>query len=117
MHISNVLYYFYIQFGDLQYPLAIVKLFSSPDEALLSQSNQTVYLCSELEGHDAICVVPIASIKSVVSMFPDLKVTPDGEVVNTGKFAMLRHPLLELAKYNTGGLFDEEDDDIDTMIE
>lgn len=70
-----------------------------------------------LEGQDAICVVPIASIKSVVSMFLDLKVTSDGELVDTQKFALLRHPFLELAKYNTEGLLDEEDDDVDTMIE
>ena len=116
MRVSNVLYYFYIQFGELQYPLAFVNLFSLPDKSLLSQSNQTVYLCSALEGQKAICVVPVASIKSVVSMFPDLKVTSDGELVNTQRFALLRHPFLELAKYNTGGLLDEEDDDTDIVM-
>ena len=44
-------------------------------------------------------------------MFPDLKVTPDGKLVNTQKFALLRHPFIKLAKYNTDGLFDEEDDE------
>jgi len=44
-------------------------------------------------------------------MFPDLKVTPEGGLIDTQKFALLRHPLIELAKYNTEGLFDEEDDD------
>ena len=44
-------------------------------------------------------------------MFPDLKVTQEGELVSTQKFALLRHPLIELAKYNTEGLFDEEDGD------
>jgi len=42
-------------------------------------------------------------------MFPDLKVTPGGELIDTQKFALLWHPLIELAKYNTEGLFDEED--------
>lgn len=88
----------------------------SPDESLLSQSNQTIYLCSALEGQEAICVVPVTSIKSVVSMFPDLKVTSDGELVNTQRFALLRHPFLELAKYNTEGLLDEEDDDTDIVM-
>jgi hypothetical protein len=111
MRISNVLYYFYVQFDDLQYPLAVVNLFSFPDAALLSQSSQTVYVCEALNNEDAIRVVPIVSIKSVVSMFPDLKVTPDGELVDTQKFALLRHPLIELAKYNAEGLFDEEDDE------
>ena len=118
MRIANVSYYFYLQFGDLQYPLAVVNLFSFPDATLLSQSSQTVYLCSALESQDAIKVIPISSIKSVVSMFPDLKVTPEGELVDTQKFALLRHPFIELAKYNTEGLFDEEDDnDTDPIIE
>ena len=43
-------------------------------------------------------------------MFPDLKVMAEGELVDTQKFALLWHPLIELAKYNTEGLFDEEDD-------
>jgi hypothetical protein len=31
---------------------------------------------------------------------------------------LLRHPFIELAKYNTDGLFDEEDDnDTDPVIE
>lgn len=45
-------------------------------------------------------------------MFPDVKVTPEGELVDTQKFALLRHPLIELGKYNTEGLFDEEDDEM-----
>ena len=110
MHIANILYYFYLQFGNLEYPLALVNLFSLPDATLLSKSSQTVYLCNALEGQDAIKVIPITSIKSVVSMFPDLKVTPNGELVDTQKFALLRHPFIELARYNTEGLFDKEDD-------
>jgi hypothetical protein len=117
MRIANVLYYFYIQFDDLQYPLAIVELFSFPDADLLSQSSQTVYLCNTLDAQDAIRVIPITSIKSVVSMFPDMKVTSDGKLVNTQKFALLRHPFIELTKYNTEGLFDDEDDeDADPMV-
>ena len=118
MCIANVSYYFYLQFDDLEYPLAVVNLFSFPDVTLLSQSNQTVYLCNALEGQDAVRVIPIMSIKSVISMFPDLKVTADGELVDMQKFALLRHPLIELAKYNTEGLFEEEEDDkTDAIIE
>jgi hypothetical protein len=111
MRIANVLYYFYLRFEDRQYPLAIVNMFSFPDANILSESSQTVYLCDALEGRDAIKVIAITSIKSVVSMFPDLKVTPGGEIVNTQRFALLRHPFVRLAKYNTDGLFQEDDDD------
>ena len=111
MCIANVSYYFYLLFNDLQHPVAVVNLFSLPDVTLLTQSSQTIYLCNALEGKEAIQVVPITSIKSIVFMFPDLKVTPDMELVDTQKFALLWHPLIELAKYNTEGLFDEEDND------
>ena len=111
MHIANVSYYFYLLFDNLQYPVAVVNLFSLPDATLLAQSSQTIYLWNALEGKEAIRVVPISSIKSVISMFPDLKVTLEGELVDTQKFALLRHPLIELAKYNTEGLFDDKDDD------
>jgi hypothetical protein len=111
MRISNVLYYFYLQFDELQCPLAVIKLFSPPDASHLSQLNQTVYLCDALEGHNAIRVVSIASIKSLISIFPDLMVTSDGELVNTKKFALLRHPFNELARYNTEGLFDDDEEE------
>ena len=115
MRISNVLYYFHLQFDNLKYPLAVVNLFSPPDADLLSQSSQTVYICDALESQEAIRVIPITSIKSLVSMFPDLKVTSDGDIVDTHKFALLRHPFIELAAYNTQSLFDGDDDD-DTSL-
>jgi hypothetical protein len=59
MCIVNVSYYFYLQFDDLKYPLAVVNLFSFPDATLLSKSSQTVYLCNALEGLDTIRVSPI----------------------------------------------------------
>ena len=117
MHIANVSYYFYLWFDNLEYSLAVVNLFSFPDATLLSHSSQTVYLCNALEGVDAIRVTPITSIKSIISMFPDLKVTPDGMVVDTQRFALLRHPFIALAKYNTDGLFDDEDDEDTETIE
>ncbi|KAF8228660.1 hypothetical protein L208DRAFT_1290253 [Tricholoma matsutake] len=89
MCITNVAYYFYLQFDDLKYPLAVINLFSLPDVTLLSQSSQTVYLCDALEGLDAIRVIPITSIKSVVSMFPEHRVTRDGKLINTRKFMLL----------------------------
>ena len=115
MHILNVLYYFHLQFDNLKYPLAVVNLFSPPDADLLSQSSQTVYICDALESQEAIRVIPITSIKSLVSMFPDLKVTSDGDIVDTHKFALLRHPFIELAAYNTQSLFDGDDND-DTSL-
>ena len=117
MHIVNVAYYFYLRFDDLKYPLAIINLFSLPDANLLFQSSQTIYLCNVLKGPDAIRVIPITSIKLVISMFPEHRVTRDGKLINTQKFALLRHPFIVLAKYNTDGLFDNEDDKGTGIIE
>jgi hypothetical protein len=39
MRIVNVSYYFYLWFDDLEYPLAVVNLFSFPDVTLLSHSS------------------------------------------------------------------------------
>ena len=104
-------YYFYLLSNNLQYPVTVVNLFSLPDLTLLTQSSQTVYLCNALEGEEAIRVIPVTSIRSVVSMFPNLKVTSEGELVDTQKFALLWHLLIEFAKHNAEGLFDEEDND------
>ena len=58
MRIANVSCYFYLLFNDLQYLVAVMKLFSLPDATLVTQSSQTVYLCNALEGKKAIRVVP-----------------------------------------------------------
>jgi hypothetical protein len=117
MCIANIAYYFYLRFDDLKYPLAVINLFSLPDANLLFQSSQTVYLCDVLEGLDAIRVIPITSIKSVISMFLEHRVTRDGKLINTQKFTLLQHPFIVLAKYNTDGLFDNEDDKGTGIIE
>ena len=40
----NLLYFFCLHFGDVRYPLAMVKVFSNPDGYVLLQSSGTVYL-------------------------------------------------------------------------
>ena len=50
-------------------------------------------------------------------MFPEHRVTRDGKLINTRKFALLRHPFIALAKYNTDGLFDNEDDEGTGIVE
>ena len=91
VRIANVQFYFLMWFGDNIYPLAMVSLFSLPDEAILSASSQTVYLCDALVGCEGLAVVPITNIYSVVAMFPDMKASEDGSTTATGKFALMRH--------------------------
>ena len=37
IRIANVLYYFCLRFGDVWYPLAMVELFSEPDEDIFTE--------------------------------------------------------------------------------
>jgi hypothetical protein len=97
LRIADVLYYFYMRFGDSRYPLAMVKVFSGPDEAILSSSSGTVYLCSPVEGREGVVVVPITAIHSVVAMFPDMQVDSSGHISLTGKFSLMRHPYIDVA--------------------
>ena len=69
IQIANMLYYSCLCFEDVRYPLAMVKLFSEPDTDVLSESSGAVYLCNACKS---ITVISIASIHSVVAMFPKL---------------------------------------------
>ena len=107
MRIADVQFYFCMRFGDNLHPLAMVSLFSLPDEDILSVSSHMVYLCNTLVG---LAVVPITDIYSVVAMFPDMKASQDGSITTTGKFALMRHAYIELAPFNSGELFDEDNE-------
>ncbi len=55
-------------------------------------------------------VIPISNIWSVVAMFPEMLVNQDGHIEHTGKFLLMRHAYIELAKYLTDGFIDDEED-------
>lgn len=99
-----------MRFGDHRHPLAMVSLFSMPDEDILSDSSQSVYLCETLDLREGLVVIPITDIYSVVAMFPESTVSEAGDISLTGKFALMRHAYIELAPFSSGGLFDEDDD-------
>jgi hypothetical protein len=105
VRIANVLFYFCLRFGDSWYPLAMIDLFSKPEEDILSESSGTVYLCDE---HNGIAVVPITSIHSMVSMFPDMRANPSGDISLTGKFSLMRNPYTEVAQFKSDHSFEDE---------
>ena len=100
MRVANVEFYFYMRFGELRHPLAMVSLFSSPDAEILADSSQTVYLC---DPPYARIVIPITAIRAIVSMFPELKVDQMGEITTTEKYSLMRHAHLALATYPSQG--------------
>lgn len=116
--IGDVLFYFYICFGKTQHPLAMVSLFSLPDRGVLSDSSGTVYLCQPLSAPEGLVIVPVKSILSVVSMFPDMRVDGDGRISETGKFSLVRQAFLELTQFSdTTQLSDEEESTERTRVD
>ena len=110
--IGDVQFYFYIRFGENRHPLAMVSLFFLPDADVFADLSETVYLCKPLSARDGLVVIPVTAIHSVVSMFPELLVSDDGRITESGKFSLMRHAFLELAKFSNGELFDEDDDSL-----
>lgn len=106
IRIANVLYYFFLCFGDVRYPLAMVELFSDPDKDILSDSSGTVYLC---DPQQCIALLPIMSIHSVVAMFPNMQVNPSGNISTTGKLSMMRHPYIKVMQFTGDQMFDDEE--------
>ena len=97
--IGNIPFYFYICFGDNRYPLAVATMFTLPDASVFADSSETVYLSEPMSTQDGVVVIPITAIHSVVSMFPDMRITDDGRILETGKFSLVRHAFLELAQF------------------
>jgi hypothetical protein len=112
LRIADVQFYFYLRFGDSRHPLAMLKLFSQPDEEILAESSGTVYLCDHPDGPASIVVVPVTAIQLVISMFPDMEVSPTGQISRTGKFSMMRHAFINLVTFALDGLFEEDYDSL-----
>ena len=110
IRIANILYYFCLRFGDVRYPLAMAELFSDPDAEVLSESSGTVYLC---DPRERIALLPITSIHSVVAMFPDTQVDLSGNISVTGRFALMRHPYIDVAEFTRDQTFDDEEAIVD----
>jgi len=92
--------------------LALVSLFSQPDPELLELSCQTVYSC-RYEGDAALSVVDVKSIKSVISMVPYFRITPDGEIEQPeSEHFLVEKPGLDIAEL-VGEQDQEDDDDAD----
>ena len=79
-------------------------------DTILADSSGTVYLSEPLSVREGLVVISVTTIHSVVSMFPDMRATEDGRILETGKFSLMHHAFLELADFSNGELFEEEDD-------
>lgn len=109
--VGEVEYFFRLQFGDTVHSLALVSVFSPPDQELLELSHHAAYICHR-GGPDALTVVDVKAITAVVSMVPDFQVTAEGEIIiPDNRFSLVEAPFLKLAALC--GTLGEDDDTID----
>ena len=109
--IADIEYFFRLQFGETVHSLALVTMFSPPDEEVLRESHHAAYICHR-GGTDALTVVDIKSIIAVVSMVPDYQVTVEGEIiVPENRFSLIEAAFLKSALCRIGD-DDEDSNDI-----
>lgn len=96
IHIANMLYYFCMYFGGVQYPLAMVDLFLDPDEDTLLELSNTVYLCNQHTG-TPLC----QSNQWWPAMFPNMSVDTLGHILLTGSYSLMRHPYVKVAHFTS----------------
>lgn len=109
--IADVEYFFRLRFGETVYSLALVSMFTPPDEELLEQSHRAIYICHH-GGLDALRVVDIKSITAVVSMVPDYQVTVGGDIlIPDNTFSLVEAPFLKLTALC--GTLEDDDNGID----
>lgn len=108
--IAEVEYFFQLRFGDDLYSLALVSVFSPPDQEILRLSSHAAYICHH-GGTDALTVVDVKAISAVVSMVPDFQVTGNGDIIipeNT--FSLVETSFIKLPAM-CGVMEQEHDDD------
>jgi hypothetical protein len=95
--IAEVEYFFRLRFGDTVYSLALVSVFSPPDQEILELSSHAAYICHH-GGTEALVVVEVKAITAVVSMVPDYQVTSDGDIIiPENRYSLMEVPFIKLA--------------------
>ena len=105
-------FYFLVEFGQDHYPLAMISMFSLPNTEILNDSSETVYLCEPMTSEEGLVVLPVNAILSVVSMFPELQVTQDRVILDTGKFSLMYHMFIGLAHITDEILFEGDNEEL-----
>ncbi|KAG0693975.1 hypothetical protein DFH29DRAFT_815817 [Suillus ampliporus] len=91
--------------------IAVIQLYSLPDNALLELSSHTVASCSRL---DDICIVPVKKIISVIAMIPHKLKLPSGIIEE--RFFLLEKPGLQISNLGINHV-DEDDNNNNGDIE
>ncbi|KAG1859452.1 hypothetical protein C8R48DRAFT_673988 [Suillus tomentosus] len=89
--------------------VALIQMYSHPDDDLLQLSSHTVTSCSCLED---ICVISIKQILSVVAMIPRKPILPCGVMDAEGRFFMLEKPGLDLSSVGIANVPPDDEDNV-----
>lgn len=87
--------------------IAVISVFSPPDADLVRLSNRTVLSCKYL-GEEALRVVDVTAIKSVVAMIPHRPTLPSGIIED--RFFVLERPGLDIFQF---GVEEDQEDEAD----
>lgn len=108
--IAEVEYFFRLWFGDTVHSLALVSVFSPPDQEILKILNHAAYICHH-GGTDALTVVEVKAISAVVSMVPDYQVTVNGDIIiPENRFSLVEAPFVRLVALC--GIVEDDNDGI-----
>jgi hypothetical protein len=111
--IAEVKYFFRLQFGPTIYSLALLSTFSEPNMELLEKSSHTVY-ASHYRGEEALVVLDIKKIMSMVAMVPYYRVQDDGTIVDPGdEYFLVEKPYIDIVHFRGET---EADDEIEGQL-
>ncbi|KAL0571300.1 hypothetical protein V5O48_010665 [Marasmius crinis-equi] len=114
VYYGEVQYYFLLCFPEQSYPLAMVSVFSEPDQDLLEKSYKTVYLC-RYQGQGAMKVIGVKQIKALVGMVPDFRISAEKTTITPPDlYFLVEKPSLQGQEFfGLGDVGEQEDDDDD----
>jgi hypothetical protein len=87
--LAEVQYFFQVVINGEEKTVALVSLYTSPDQEVWNESNQTLWVCYR-QGDRALKVIDVKTITAVVSMVP----LPSGP---EGAFFLVEKPGLDVA--------------------
>jgi hypothetical protein len=108
---AEVEFFFQLRFGEELHSLALVTMFSAPDQEVLESSSHAAYICHR-GGTDTLTVVDVKAITAVVSMVPDFKVTESGDIITPDNtYSLVEMSFIKLSSFVESDDNDDVDDD------
>ncbi|KAJ7586876.1 hypothetical protein C8J56DRAFT_786989 [Mycena floridula] len=107
--LAEIQYFFQVRFGEggPLHTLAVTSLFTAPDQAVLNESFDTVYVC-HYQGQAKLRVYDVKQITSLVAMVPNFKLLGNGDISKPHtEYFLVHKPYLDITTFR--GEADEDD--------